>query len=440
MISIQDLYQFFENNNYAYSTDSRNISANDVFFCLTGEKFDANAFAEDAHTKGAGIVVTNREDLKNRDGYYYCDNPLAAFQQVAKIHASRMRARLVIIGGSNGKTTTKELVHTVLSSFGNTHTTSGNFNNHIGVPITLLGIRPTHDYAVIEMGTNHPGEMKVLCDLVCPEVGIITNIGKEHLEGFGDIEAIAKEESQVFSKIIECSGTAIVNLDDPWIASMLKRLTKTISVTLDSRNGDFEHARFRGTVVSEMPKLTLTIQGAGISGETREFAIAGSYNAYNILFALAVGDYFGFDLEACLSAMYSYAPNNNRSEWRTMGSTTVFLDAYNANPSSMNASIRSFHTLNGKKVYFLGDMLELGEHSKQEHLEILNLIEELGIGNFTYLVGNEFHTYCDGFPMRFTNTNSLLAWLDTHPVKADYVFVKGSRGIKMENVLEHFKS
>ena len=440
MDSIQELYQFFERNHFAYSTDSRKISPNDVFFCLTGEKFDANVFAEDAKQQGAGIVVTNREDLRTAEGFFFSENPLHSFQQLAKIHALKMDAKIVIIGGSNGKTTTKELVHSVLSKFGSTHTTAGNFNNHVGVPITLLGIRPNHEYAVVEMGTNHPGEMKILCDLVYPEIGIITNIGKEHLEGFGDIEAVAKEESEVFLKLIECSGTGVVNLDDSWISSMSIRLNKSIGISIDRSIVVSGKAKFSPEIIREMPKLIMKFQGPNLINGEREFSIAGSYNAYNILFALAIGDYFGFDLETCLNEMQTYSPKNNRSEWREIGTTKVFLDAYNANPSSMNAAIRSFHTLEGEKSYFIGDMLELGSHSELEHQQILNLIQELGIADSSYLVGNEFYRYCSQFPMRFSDTESLLAWLDTHPVKSDYVFVKGSRGIKMENVLDHFKS
>ncbi len=445
MSAILELYTLFQNYGYKYSTDSRNISQGDIFFCLIGDKFDANRFAEEAKKNGASIVVTNREDLKDKEGYYFTINPLTTFQELSKIHAANMPAKKIIIGGSNGKTTTKELIACVLSGHGETHVTAGNFNNHIGVPITLLGLRPHHSFAVIEMGTNHPGEMHTLCSLVNPEIGIITNIGKEHLEGFGDLEAVAKEESEVFLRILECNGTAVINGDDPWINSMSKRISKKITINIVNEKftqaiNSIAEREFLAYINQAMPNLQLTIQYPGSTLEVLDFALAGSYNAYNLLFGLAIGNYFGITSEDCIASMQQYSPKNNRSEWRQIGNTKIFLDAYNANPSSMEASIRSFDTLPGKKIYFLGDMLELGEHSKLEHLNILVLLSELGVLDSTFLVGDEFHKHCKQFPMRFTNTSSLLAWLDTHPVEADYVFVKGSRGIKMENVLDHFQN
>ncbi len=444
MSEIESLYEIFEKNEYQYSTDSRNISKGDIFFCLVGEKFDANIFAEEALRKGAKLVITNRIDLKNSDGYFFTMDTLETFQELSKYHAAKMPAKKIIIGGSNGKTTTKELVHCVLSDIGETHLTAGNFNNHIGVPITLLGIRPFHKFAVIEMGTNHPGEMKLLCSLVHPDLGLITNIGKEHLEGFGDIEAVAREESEVYLRCLECNATAIVNTDDSWLNSMSKRLKNIIAIQLqdisNTTDSNTAETTLSANIIQEMPHLQLTVSGNGKLIENCDFSIAGSYNAYNILFGLAVGFHFGKTLGECIDSMKPYSPKNNRSEWRKMGNTSIFLDAYNANPSSMDAAIRSFNTLSGEKVYFLGDMLELGDHSKAEHLHILDLLKELNITKYTYLVGGEFYTHCIEFPLRFTDTSSLLAWLDTHPINADYVFVKGSRGVKMETVLEHFKN
>ncbi len=444
MGEIESLYEIFEKNEYRYSTDSRNIHLGDIFFCLVGEKFDANLFAEEALGKGAKLVITNREDLRNKDGYFFTTDTLVAFQELSKFHAAKMPAKKIIIGGSNGKTTTKELVHCVLSDIGETHVTAGNFNNHIGVPITLLGIRSYHKFAVIEMGTNHPGEMNLLCSMVVPDLGLITNIGKEHLEGFGDIEAVAREESEVYLRCLECNAAAVVNTDDSWLNSMSKRLKNIIKIhiqseihtSVSSANND----AFSASIIQEMPHLQLTLLGNGQLIENCHFNIAGSYNAYNILFGLAVGFHFGRSVEDCLNSMKPYSPKNNRSEWRKIGNTSIFLDAYNANPSSMEAAIRSFNTLTGEKIYFLGDMLELGDHSKAEHLHLLDLLRELNIEENAYLVGNEFYTHCTKYPLRFTDTSSLLAWLDTHPIKADYIFVKGSRGVKMETVLEHFQN
>lgn len=444
---IQELYAIWEQSNFTLSTDTRNIDSNCIFFCLKGEKYDANLFAEQAKDAGAFCVVTNRTDLQGKDGFFYTENTLTTLQALSKLHANKMNAKKIIIGGSNGKTTTKELIANALQNFGKTHFTQGNFNNHIGVPLTLLGIKPDHQFAVIELGTNHPGEMEVLCNLVDADVGVITNIGKEHLEGFGDIESVAKEESEVFQAIIKSGGIGIVNMDDNWLHSMSKRLSKSIAIGLKNPN----HLSINGIwaeVIEEMPNLKLTLFDCGSNGnseqiilENQGFEIAGKYNTYNILFALATLKALQLDLHTALPSIISYRPTNNRSEWRKLGNTAIFLDAYNANPSSMEAALRSFSTLKGSKAIFLGDMLELGSYADIEHKYILNLVIELGLESSTYLVGEQFYQSCSDFHMRFERVDSLLAWLDTHPIKdIDFAFIKGSRGVKMERTLEHFQS
>lgn len=440
--SIESLYEIWEKSGFSISTDTRNVTKGSVFFCLIGEKYDANFFAEQALQNGAICVVTCRDDLKNKQGYFFVADTLLALQELSKMHSQKMPAKKIMIGGSNGKTTTKELITQALQTFGETHFTQANFNNHIGVPLTLLGIKPNHQYAVIELGTNHPGEMKVLCDLISADIGIITNIGKEHLEGFGDIESVAKEESEVYQAIIRSNGIAIVNLDDEWLQSMSKRLNRSLGITVNPiQNNDY----FAAKVITEMPHLCLSITESTHSishslGDNIAFEIAGSYNAYNILFAIATVKALNLDLHRAIDSLTQYRPTNNRSEWRKLGDTQIFLDAYNANPSSMEVAIKSFSTLAGKKVVFLGDMLELGEYSESEHKALLELIEQLGLTENTFIVGSNFYHYCKDFPMRFENVDSLLAWLDTHPiVNTEFAFIKGSRGIKMERVLEHFQ-
>ena len=444
---IQELYAIWEESNFTLSTDTRKIEPNCIFFCLVGDKYDANLFAEQAKEAGACCVVTSRNDLRGKQGFFYTENTLLTLQELSKLHSHTMTAKKIVIGGSNGKTTTKELIANALQNFGKTHYTQGNFNNHIGVPLTLLGIKPEHQFAVIELGTNHPGEMEVLCNLVMADVGIITNIGKEHLEGFGDIESVAKEESEVFKAIIKSGGIGIVNSDDGWLKSMSKRLNDSIIVGL--KNADNQHTSgIWAQVIEEMPSLKLTLEdydkdnnNQHIILENQVFEIAGKYNTYNILFALASLKALGLNYQNALKSIVSYRPTNNRSEWKQFGKTSIFLDAYNANPSSMEAALRSFSTLKGSKAIFLGDMLELGDYANSEHQQMLKLVKELGLETCTYLVGQHFYQSCSDFPMRFEQVDGLLAWLDTHPIKnVDFAFIKGSRGIKMERTLEHFQS
>jgi UDP-N-acetylmuramoyl-tripeptide--D-alanyl-D-alanine ligase len=430
---IDAIYGHFVASQYQICTDSRALKIGDVFFCIRGEKFDGNSFAETALTQGARVVVVDWEEYQTDPRFIWVEDTTVAIQQLAKLHAKSMPCKKIMVGGSNGKTTTKEVTRTILEGLGNTLATPGNWNNHIGVPLTLLSLRPEHEFAVIEMGTNHPGEMSVLCDLISTDIGIITNIGKEHLEGFGSIEAIAKEESEVFASVIKHNGKGIVNLDDPWLDSMSKRLKNVTTISLVNTQ-----AQCYAEIKAEMPELQYDFYFDGSNIGTFTSPLSGRYNAYNLLFGVATAHLLGMSAKDAMLRACNYKPTNNRSEWRTIGNAQLFLDAYNANPSSMSVAIQSFATISGSKLFFLGDMLELGEHAAYEHQQILALCEELNLQDSTYLVGAEFYQSCPQHPYRFETMEALLAWLDTHPVSAEFVFVKGSRGIKMERVIEHF--
>jgi UDP-N-acetylmuramoyl-tripeptide--D-alanyl-D-alanine ligase len=430
---IDAIYSQFVASNYQVSTDTRTIEPGSIFFCIRGDKFDGNAFAADAKKQGASMVVVDHPSLKDHKDFVWVEDTTVALQQLSKIHALKMPCQKIMVGGSNGKTTTKEVSRVVLELQGEVLATPGNWNNHIGVPLTLLQLRPHHKYAIIEMGTNHPGEMKVLCDLLSPNTGIITNIGKEHLEGFGNIEEVAKEESEVYLSVINHNGIAVVNADDPWLLSMSKRIGNQITISTNKMEADFY-----AQIETEMPELTFQLFNKQRLIGRFTSQLSGRYNAYNLLFGVALGHQMGLNIHEAMSAACTYKPTNNRSEWRMVGGTNVFLDAYNANPSSMKFALESFSTLKGEKLYFLGDMLELGDHSELEHQEILSLCESLNIIDQTYLVGSEFYNACASHPLRFETIDSLLAWLDTHPIKSEFAFVKGSRGVRMERVLEHF--
>ena len=432
---INRVYPAFVAANYQLCTDSRSLKPGDIFVCLKGDRFDGNDFANQAIEQGASVVIVDSEALKLDPRFFFVENSLIALQQLAKHHFTQMPCKKIIVGGSNGKTTTKEVSKTVLSDAGITLATPGNWNNHIGVPLTLLSVKPEHEYAIIELGTNHPGEMKVLCDLISPDAGIITNIGKEHLEGFGDIETVAKEESEVYLSLMSNQGLAIVNIDDSWLNSMKKRLSNQLTISTLSDTADFY-----AHIQDEMPVLTFDLYHQQILVGSFSSPLSGRYNAYNLLFGTALGVSQGLNVHKAMSLACSYVPSNNRSEWRTIDGIQIFLDAYNANPSSMTFAIQSFATLKGNKQLFLGDMLELGDHSRAEHIALIELCNSLGIQDNTFLVGEEFCNSCPNHPYRFETIDALLAWLDTHPIDCDYAFIKGSRGIKMERLLEHFQS
>ena len=432
---IDRIYPAFIESNYHLCTDSRALKPGDIFLCLKGDRFDGNQFAVQAIEQGARLVIVDSEALKSDARFVYVENSLTALQQLAKHHFAQMSCKKIIVGGSNGKTTTKEVSRTVLSAAGNTLATPGNWNNHIGVPLTLLSVTPSHEFAIIELGTNHPGEMKVLCDLISPDAGIITNIGKEHLEGFGDIETVAKEESEVYLSLMSNHGLAIVNIDDDWLNSMKKRLSNQLTISTLNKEADFY-----AQIHEEMPLLTFDLYHQQILVGSFSSSLSGRYNAYNLLFGTALGVSSGLNAAESMSLACQYVPSNNRSEWRTINGIQIFLDAYNANPSSMTFAIQSFATLKGNKQLFLGDMLELGDHSESEHIALLELCTSLGIQENTFLVGAEFCEACPNHPYRFETIDALLAWLDTHPMECDFAFIKGSRGIKMERLLEHFQS
>lgn len=430
--SISKIYNKFIECNYQVSTDSRNIPQNSLFICLKGQKFDGNQFAAEALKNGALYVVTENSEITHPNALIVKDSN-SILPELAQHHAKQIQTKLISIGGSNGKTTTKEICQRVLEGHFNTKCTQANFNNHIGVPLTLLSLKPDTDIGIIELGTNHPGEMKFLCDLFEPNSGVITNIGKEHLEGFGDIEAVAKEESEVYLQLKRSNGLAFINLDDHWLGNMSNRLSNKLTYSLVSKS-----ANLFAEIICEMPYLKFNLyHNQTLIGEF-EAKIGGKHNLYNLLVGILMGINHGIDAKIAAEAACEYKPINNRSEWIEYQNHTVLLDAYNANPSSVEAGLKSFFTLEGQKAVLLGDMLELGDSAFAEHQAIFNLCEELNFSEL-FVCGEHFYEAVGQFPMKFENVDSLLAWLDTHPIQSKYVYIKGSRGIKMEKALDHFK-
>lgn len=430
MSNIGHIYNCFLDVGQKVATDTRKDVKDSLFICLSGGNFNGNAFAQHASKLGAKYVVTTET---GNNAFITVKDPNQVLLDLSKHHAYKLKSKLIAIGGSNGKTTTKELIFAILSPSFKFQANPGNFNNHIGVPLTLLSLPLDLEIGAIELGTNHPGEMRVLCDLFKADIGVITNIGKEHLEGFKDLESIAREESELYIMLQRDDAVATVNIDDQWLGNMSKRLNRTIDYSLNNRNADLYLQ-----ITQEMPQLHFEAFFKGESIGIFHSKIGGSYNAYNIAAAVAIGHHFGIPISTAIDRCCAYEPNNNRSQWLTNEKgQQIFLDAYNANPSSMELGIKSFSTIKGSKTILLGDMLEMGSHSQSEHKAIFETAKSLGFEDI-YLVGNEFKKAAPSYPFVFETVESMLAWFDTHPIDSDYIFIKGSRGIAMERSLDYF--
>lgn len=408
------------------STDSRHIEPASVFFALKGERFDGNDFALEVAEAGiASLVVADRPSLPDHPRIVKVKDSLKMLQALALYHRLQMpQLKVLSITGTNGKTTTKELVAAVLSKKYRTIFTQGNFNNHIGVPLTLLRIKPDTEFAIVEMGANHPGEIRTLASLACPDYGIITNIGKAHLEGFGSFEGVIKTKNELYENLNAANGTAFVNGDNTLLMDLSKNLCRHIY-------GSSEAYDCTVNIVSCSPYLKVNAKGIG-DIQTR---LVGAYNFENVAAAIAVGKHFGVDANDIKAALEEYQPTNSRSQV-IEGRNRIIMDAYNANPTSMNASIRNFRQIAGDEaLLILGDMRELGDASEQEHQAILELIKTLGFHQ-AFLVGPCFQQFNDNPDyLTFENMMALAAHLALHPVEGRTILVKGSHSIQLEKVL-----
>ncbi|UOQ65911.1 UDP-N-acetylmuramoyl-tripeptide--D-alanyl-D-alanine ligase [Hymenobacter volaticus] len=417
------------------STDSRQAQTDTLFFALNGPTFRGADFAPQALERGARHAVVDDAALATQypSQYTYAPDPLRTLQDLARYHRRQLSIPVLGITGSNGKTTTKELVYAVLSRRLRVQYTRGNLNNHIGVPLTLLSIRPDeHELAIVEMGANHQGEIELLSNIAEPTHGLITNIGKAHLEGFGGQEGIAKGKAELFRFLATTNGTAFVNTLDARLVEL--GVIVPNRVTYPGANDTYPT-----TLVSPIPNVTLRLT----DGTQVEARITGDYNFPNLAAAAAVGQYFGVPTADIADALSSYEPTNNRSQLIQTGRNEVLLDAYNANPSSMSAALRSFavrpSTDKAAKVVVLGDMFELGEESAAEHTALGNLLAELTF-NETVLIGPEMahaHTTCGGSHNHYFATKAEAAtWLQSRALQNRQILIKGSRGMGLETLLE----
>jgi UDP-N-acetylmuramoyl-tripeptide--D-alanyl-D-alanine ligase len=424
-MTIEQLYQVFLKHP-CIQTDTRKLTTGDLYFALKGERFDGNEFAGAALQAGAAYAIVDNPQIATSDSYIVVHDVLSTLQALAKHHREQFNIPFIGITGSNGKTTTKELVHAVLSSQYRTYTTIGNLNNHIGIPLTLLRVKKDAQFAIIEMGANHQKEIAGYCTYTAPTHGIITNCGKAHLEGFGGVEGVRKGKGELYDYLRDTNGTAFVMWDYDYLQTMSQNIQHII------RYGTSD-AEINGIVLDSAPYLRLEID---IQGNRQEIQtqLVGDYNLPNVLVAVAVGHHFNVPMHQIVTAIEHYHPENSRSQMIEWKGNRVILDAYNANPTSMKAAIENFSRVPAaKKILMLGAMAELGDESLMEHEHIIQLITKLGFDQVV-LVGGDFGKIKHPF-VQLPDSNAGAEWLQAQSLSDAHILIKGSRSMKMENVI-----
>jgi UDP-N-acetylmuramoyl-tripeptide--D-alanyl-D-alanine ligase len=429
------LYQLFQQHP-TICTDSRISSVGSIFFALKGENFNANAYALTAINNGCSYAVVDNPEYAIDERFITVDNVLESLQKLASYHRIRLGTQIIGITGTNGKTTTKELIAAVLKEKFNILYTQGNLNNHIGVPLTLLQLKPEHDLAIIEMGANHQGEIKTLCEIARPDFGIITNVGKAHLEGFGSFEGVIKTKSELYEYIYENGKDIFINIDSEFLMGMAKKTGFSDKGRLHeySLQTDGNECFISGEITDCSPFLKMEFRIDSFDKFDVNTNLIGSYNAENVLAAVAIGEYFGLAKKEIKRGLESYIPQNNRSQLTVTERNKLVVDAYNANPTSMMAAILNFAQMDVEhKTLILGDMLELGEQSAREHQNVVDLLQQKKLEN-VLLIGKEFQNTNNPF-LTFEDVFELMNYLNTNPINGNYILIKGSRGIKLEKVL-----
>ena len=421
---IETIYKHFTKA-YKVSTDSRKVEQDAVFFALKGENFDANDFAVQVAEQGvASLIVADRKDLPKHQRILIVDDSLKTLQDLAAYHRQQSKATVLSITGTNGKTTTKELVSAVLAKKYNIIHTMGNLNNHIGVPLTLLSIKPETEIAVVEMGANHPGEIDFLCKIADPDFGLITNIGKAHLEGFGSFEGVIKTKTELY-RHIKANGKAVFVNQGNLLLWEQSEGQERIS-----------YGRHCAAFCPVAPGACNPYLSVFWRKRLIQTHLVGSYNFENVAAAIGVGQYFEVEDDKIVAALEAYTPTNSRSQVVETGKNRVIMDAYNANPTSMRAALINFARICGEQhLLILGDMRELGTASEEEHRNILGSMKELRFKD-AYLVGSNFCAYNENPDWKtFDNIQNLCQYLESSPVSGKTILVKGSNSIQLGKVL-----
>ncbi|WP_461630305.1 UDP-N-acetylmuramoyl-tripeptide--D-alanyl-D-alanine ligase [Labilibaculum euxinus] len=427
-MQLSNIYLLFKEHPIVV-TDTRKIVPNSIFFALKGDNFNGNKFAMSAVEKGCNYAIVDEKEYAVDNRFVLVEDVLATLQDLAREHRRQLNIPILAITGTNGKTTTKELVHEVLRRKFRTAATIGNLNNHIGVPLTLLSMNTDTEFGIVEMGANHPGEIQQLCEIAEPDYGIITNVGKAHLEGFGSFEGVVKTKKELYDFLFKNGGKVFINADNDYLTEMLNDQE---SISYGNSENAFSKAKF----LQAEPYLVLEIRSA-IGKLYIKTKLIGTYNFENALAAVTIGRYFKIDEIEIKEALEKYVPSNNRSQLKKTEKNILFLDAYNANPTSMKAAIENFAGMSRKnKVIILGDMLELGSDARKEHLDLLQLIQDRQLKS-VFLVGDIFTEVNSNEQFKtFKNTSELIKELDKTELLNQYILIKGSRGIRLEQVIE----
>jgi UDP-N-acetylmuramoyl-tripeptide--D-alanyl-D-alanine ligase len=427
---MEKLFELFYQTSGVF-TDTRKVLKDGLFIALKGANFNGNAFAAEAIKQGAKYAIVDESEFANNHTIFCVDNALTFLQKLANFHRKKFSIPIIGITGSNGKTTTKELIHQVLSSHYSTLATIGNLNNHIGVPLTLLAINKTHEIAIIEMGANRLHDIAELCEIAEPTHGIITNIGAAHLEGFGNFEGVLKTKLELFESVEFSNGVLVVNKDDQILCS---NLPKNSSHAFYSIN---ESCELQGQIESLNPCLNFTWKNENGTKHFVKTNLFGGYNLYNFLAAIRFGQLFKVPTEKINASLTDYLPSNNRSQITKTENNVLLVDCYNANPSSMLSALTSFiSTESQDKIAIIGDMLELGEEAETKHNEILEVLNKNSTPYIT--VGPIFYLSAANKAInKFKTSNDLLVYLQSTQLKNKFILLKGSRGIALEKSINY---
>lgn len=426
-MNIAILHEYFLKSSGA-CTDTRNITDNCIFFALKGENFNGNLFASEALESGAMMAIVDEKPEKENKNIILFDDVLETLQQLATFHRNFLGTKIIALTGSNGKTTTKELINAVLSEKYSTTATKGNLNNHIGVPLTLLAMNEKTDIGIVEMGANHLEEINTLCEIARPDYGYITNFGKAHLEGFGSLQGVIKGKTEMYRFLKKKSAPVFINGYDP--------IQITQSEGMETIIFGNEYSDCHITLIESTKELKI-----GFKEQIIQSNLIGNYNYPNIAAAIAIGNYFGVTAKEINKGIEKYIPQNNRSQIMQLGSKTIIMDAYNANPTSMLAALANLKQSEGKnKICFLGDMFELGESAKIEHQTIVDYLNKNKVGK-VYLVGYNFYSTKSKNKniQKFETFDDLRKHIQNKSFEENLILIKGSRGMALERILDIFK-